>query len=361
MKKIAKIIAAMTVAVAAFALVGCADGMSEDIEKAYTPETPAAAPAEREVGTVYNYILDYDSTNADFNFTWMANPGALQAKVSNLGTTEKPNKVTEYAIDGGSFHSAAYWEARDGQIITDSNTTIDVEDVFTGKKVTYKLFDATKDLIPAGTYNLKSFTTIVNGVSTAITSADTTAWAALSSDVKEATVAANGAITWDGDTWASQVAAAEAHCSVTVSGETVTVAYPGLDEYTTYVYSFTKAAAADSGSGSGGSGSGGSGSGGDAVTISIPAGTYVLQSVTMAIPGQEPTTTNRGEDGFDTMADGYDPIVVTATSITVGLGSDSEAVYDEQATIDSFEEDATVSGNTLTWASSPMTLVYTKQ
>ncbi|MBO7638443.1 MAG: hypothetical protein J6S91_05640, partial [Treponema sp.] len=62
MKKIAKIIAAMTVAVAAFALVGCADGMSEDIEKAYTPETPAAEPGAPKTET---YYLNWSISNLD--------------------------------------------------------------------------------------------------------------------------------------------------------------------------------------------------------------------------------------------------------------------------------------------------------
>lgn len=340
MKKLVKILAATTVAVATLAFVSCADGFANADGSAYTPATPAAddEPAERTVGTVYNYILDYDSTNADFNAVWSNAPGVLQAKVRNLGTTEKPNKVTEYAFYGSSFHSATYVEYDTGLKITDNNTSIEVEVIQNGIKLTYKLFDATKDLIPAGTYNLKSYTTIVNGVSTAITSADTAAWALLDDDEKTATVAANGAITWNGDT-VTQVEAADGGISVTVSADAVTVAMP-VDEYTTYVYSFTKAAAASSGSGSGGSGSGGSGSG---VTISIPAGTYNLTSVTM------------GDEPLEDLSDFDQTIVVTATSITWG-----DAVYDEQATITGFEERVEVSGNTITINESGMVMVYTK-
>ena len=47
MKKIAKIIAAMSVAVAAFALVGCADGMTKEIKAAYAPDAPAAPEAPK--------------------------------------------------------------------------------------------------------------------------------------------------------------------------------------------------------------------------------------------------------------------------------------------------------------------------
>lgn len=190
MKKLVKILAAMSVAVATFAFVSCVDSVGQDFKfpEIKEPETPTEAPKD---GTYYlNWSISNLDDYEDLMTYYDAAPNVMTTisrEVTEIPAAEEgedPTYRVTYKIGGSSYYSIKQWKALYDVDIVDNTKSIDITS--TGYTFTYKPAAELK----VGNYNMISRTENLLGSSvaaaktTTLTSTDTdqTKWNAISDD-----------------------------------------------------------------------------------------------------------------------------------------------------------------------------------